>query len=53
MQVRDSYFTLDTQQIPAGIGSGFIWDKQGTVGEWMVHTDVPKYRVVPCSSSVA
>jgi hypothetical protein len=34
LQVRgDSYFTLDTQQIPAGIGSGFIWDKDGTVGE--------------------
>ncbi|MBP7147325.1 MAG: trypsin-like peptidase domain-containing protein [Acidobacteria bacterium] len=29
--VRRDFFTLDVQEIPAGAGSGFVWDKDGHV----------------------
>ncbi|MEM9595948.1 MAG: trypsin-like peptidase domain-containing protein [Acidobacteriota bacterium] len=28
---RRSYFTLDVTEIPAGTGSGFVWDQQGHI----------------------
>lgn len=29
IRAMQSYYTMDIQKIPAGTGSGFIWDQKG------------------------
>ena len=30
-QQRSDWFSLDLQEVPAGIGSGFVWDREGHI----------------------
>lgn len=29
IRAMQSYYTMDIEKIPAGTGSGFVWDKKG------------------------
>lgn len=40
IRALQSYYTMDIQKIPAGTGSGFIWDRKGHV--------VTNYHVIRC-----
>lgn len=31
IRAMQSYYTMDIQKIPAGTGSGFIWDRKGEI----------------------
>lgn len=31
IRAMQSYYTMDIEKIPAGTGSGFIWDKNGAL----------------------
>lgn len=31
IRAMQSYYSMDIEKIPAGTGSGFVWDKQGHI----------------------
>jgi S1-C subfamily serine protease len=43
--LRQNFFTLDIQQIPAGTGSGFVWDRDGHI--------VTNFHVIQQADSLA
>jgi S1-C subfamily serine protease len=43
-RIRRDYFTLNIQEIPAGTGTGFVWDKSGLI--------VTNYHVIESASKV-
>jgi hypothetical protein len=34
IRAMQSYYSMDMERIPAGTGSGFVWDKQGEALCW-------------------
>jgi S1-C subfamily serine protease len=51
--VQSSYFSMDTAKLPAGMGSGFIWDDQGhIVTNYHVIKDAAEVQVTLIDQSV-
>ena len=51
--VQSSYFSMDTAKMPAGMGSGFIWDDKGhVVTNYHVIKDAAEVQVTLVDQSV-
>ena len=51
--VQSSYFSMDTAKMPAGMGSGFIWDDKGhVVTNYHVIRDAAEVQVTLVDQSV-
>ena len=51
--VQSSYFSMDTAKMPAGMGSGFIWDDKGhVVTNYHVIKDANEVQVTLVDQSV-
>ena len=51
--MQSSYFSMDTAKLPAGMGSGFIWDDKGhVVTNYHVIKDANEVQVTLIDQSV-
>ena len=51
--MQSSYFSMDTAKLPAGMGSGFIWDDKGhVVTNYHVIKDANEVQVTLVDQSV-